>query len=155
MKIPLVLITLILGGGLEAAEPADPNVSDRPQPARYDTDKDGTLSGPERRAYLQAVLEERRERQRSQALNRPVLTPAMKRLVEPQVWTKEKKAQYDLNRNGTIEPHESGRERIDAMKAAREKFRKLDLNGDGELDAQELQAAGLPVSAEVPAAPGK
>lgn len=152
MKPHLLLGVLALGGWLsvvaqnsEAEEPYAPRWSE------YDADQDGHLSPGERRAYWQALLEYRREKQRGAAMNRPFLTAQMKQLIEPEIWTEAKKAQYDLNQNGILEPHERGRERLDAMQAAQERFRKLDTNGDGRLDAQERRAAGLPALPADPA----
>lgn len=155
MKTPVCLIALLLAGSLAlAAEPPAATDPPRLQAARYDLDQNGSLDQAERRAYRQARFEWRRELARSRAANRPALTPEMKELVEPQVWTEEKRARYDVNGNGRIEPPESGRERIAAMQAAQARFRELDVNRDGHLDAQERQAGGLGSPPTPPPSPG-
>ena len=156
MKLKLVFLATLAGSFCaNASEAQIPEESPRPAPAIYDVDKDGTLNRTERQAYLDDVRQQHRETLRARATKRPALTPAMKALIEPQVWTAEKKQKYDLNHNGIIEPHESGRERVDAMKAARDKLAKRDLDGNGRLDQEEREGTVRPPSADVPATPGK
>lgn len=156
MKWPTVICCLWLASERAvAAERTGTDEDFRPKQTAYDADQDGALDGAERRAYRLALWRFERERQRCRALNLPYLTPEMKRLVAPQAWTPELKAEYDRNRNGRIEPHESGWERIDAMHAAKAAFRRADLNADGELSAQELEVAGLTLAPLPPDTEGK
>jgi Ca2+-binding EF-hand superfamily protein len=119
-----------------------------PLVAKYDLNHNGKIDVSERKPYVRELSRQRREEAKAFAAQQPVLTPQERQFFHPPQLTPELIQKSDTNHDGKLETTERLKIMQDAAEAARQEFRRYDVNQDGKLDKEEMKAVHQAQQAE-------